>query len=674
VNDRDNFPAASGPAAQATERAPATVQAGATTLSLKVPDFTDEADTPSLLAEWALWGKEEGRTALHVLRCSNGALSGDDFREIITRYATGVKEELPQYTVCWIPSDRQRRPAFLAVGIHELANDPERSGGRSQYVAGRQVEYVRLFCFQYAGVAELGVSYAALFEAVRREQLPPGRSEPIPVQLPSGWDSPATSDPVRGLAPLVASLLLTSIPVCVLDADHLEADGRLAFIDDVLSLLPFGLRATLSASTWASPTAQDLKLRLFFSTARRDNGDRTCYVPWGRPDQVGIPYGRSEAAEFYLGWLKDASTSVTADLSRMTRPVRFTDDDISGMFPILPSDKSVADTFADLSASLRAADQRAVSAALRPLKRYLPRKGQPADLALYRSFVEKYEMLAEYPGLHHNTMRALYGTLLRLAFGDEVSYSDYCDIERAAGGNPGWTLRLVLVGTDTLTVLPCILTAKAGPGVREEHLMETLAMKGHSPGLLVSLLDREIGTLQPRHQRVLADFAVRYLCSSGAESRAELINRGYLSRLFAHAYPDELRKRQLTATLRYVHGNGDLTEKQITEVFAQPQFYPDELAEGVVRSLAPRKLWWFVETEAACARLTQAGHGADAAKLRQGRRRRALWARPQFRHAGAAPQRTIAMIPKQTINTAIFLLAFIVVCVVAYALTRLFGG
>ncbi len=140
---------------------------------------------PAVIAEWALWGKDEKQTAYHVLRCSEGVLAADDFREIITRYGLGVKPDLPQYTVCWIPGPHGR-PEHIAVGIHELADpDPQRSGGRSRHVGGRVVEYVRLFCVRYTDLAELAPTYAELVAAVKDYQLPAGDATPLRIELPS---------------------------------------------------------------------------------------------------------------------------------------------------------------------------------------------------------------------------------------------------------------------------------------------------------------------------------------------------------------------------------------------------------------------------------------------------------------------------------------------------------
>jgi hypothetical protein len=674
------YPPAAGPGRGRRGRRPAGDEPftpiGATTVSAGLARPPDEAAAvPVIQAEWALWGKDEQQTALHVLRCSDGALNDGDFRDLFTRYATGVQEKLPQYSVYWIPAGGQRRPRYLAVGIHELADpDPALAGQRRRHVAGRIVEYIRLFCFRYSDVAELGASYSGLVNAVRDVQLLPGQSEPMRVPLPDEEDPPATGGP----AGLVASLLLTSRPVCVLAGDHLSAGERLAFIDEVLARLPFGLRATLSASTWASPTVDDLKLRLFFSSARRGDSTRTCHVSWEHPDQSTVPPGEFEARDFYQEWLKEASESARAALSGMKNPARFDEDDIGWALGQLPRNKSLADTFAELAASLQAGSQDAVSVALKPLQPYLKRPAEPGDRAVYRHLVESHQLLASYPELHPSTRASLYNTLLKLAYGGTVSYPDYRGIELAAGGKLSAALQTALRKCD-LGALPRILTASAGPGYARREIMEDLQARRFTPEHLLYELDQQLESLQPRHQLIVGDFAVRYLYACGADVKQELLSRGYLSGLITRIYAEDQQWHALETALRQVYGNGNLTKGDIAEVFECTRVKTAGPIEEVVKSLTKLKLRHFVEREAADAWLTQEGHGERAAKLRQDGRRRAQRPRPELRHAhaglpGDLPD-TFMMIPTKNIKAAgVFLLAVMVVIVAVYAAIRVAGG
>lgn len=590
-------------------------------------ESADEASPQKVTAEWALWGKDERQTGFHVLRCSKGALAADDFRHVITRYAPGVKTDLPQYTVCWIPPARGR-PAYLAVGIHEHElpdADPQTPGGRLKHVDGRVVEYVRLFCVRYSDVAELGVSYSELVRAVERgHPLESGDTDPITVELPAGTEVGAVEGGAWYLAMKVAALLLTRRPVCVLGADLVRAADRLAFIDEVLSLLPFGMRATFSASTWASSTAQDLKLRLFFANARRDD-DRTTYVSWGQSAAIDIHRERDQAGGMYLDWLQTAGRGAIAGLSNLTSPVRFDKAEIAGIIGGgLPADRSVADTLGDLARSLRNRDQRAVSEQTKRLGRFLAAPQQPGDRAIYRSLIAKYGLFAHHEGIHPSTKRSLYSLLLKSAYGDPLSYADYCGIEDAAAGQPGRTLRHLLLERHP-AVLPYVIAATAGQGVDDRALMDVLELEAWWPQNLLHLLDREIDVIRPGHRKLLFDFGLRYLIGRSGDPRRELAAAGYLTGVLARAFPDDLREQQtrLEAVLRFVYGN-QLSRGQIIEVFEQPSILLSPVVAHAVEKLSTHKDRQFIADKAVYERVSRGqGSREDAAMLvRVGRRHR----------------------------------------------------
>jgi hypothetical protein len=260
-----------------------------------------------LLAEWALWGKHGADATYHVLACSAGSLTAKDFAKVVERYAHGTADRLPQYTIFWVPGPADAAE-FAGIAIHEHARYA-RQDVRSRYDAsGHEIVFIRLFCVRYADLAEHGTTFTDLLTAVQDQELAPqSTTGPVRLRLTSEQASQPASGSAPGLAETVAALLLTSSPVCVLGADEVAAPERLAFIDEVMSLLPYGLRATLSASTWASSTAQHLKLRLFFTSVRRGGGG-TNHVRWGQPGQGGLPASGSRAARIYLAWLRRTGT------------------------------------------------------------------------------------------------------------------------------------------------------------------------------------------------------------------------------------------------------------------------------------------------------------------------------------------------------------------------------
>lgn len=640
MNDTDGLPASGGLAGRPAAAPPgaagdrvdesgrdeATLLTGDLTVLLD-PDLPDD-DTPakpSVLAEWALWGKEAGESAYHVLRCSKGRFVPDDFREIITRYAPGAKEDLPQYTVCWIP-DEMGDPEYVAVGIHELASaDPRQSGGRSRHDAnGRPIEFVRLFCVRYAELAKHAVGYQELAEAVGGLQLPPGSVDPVTVMLSAQSLPRPAAGPVREQAESVAALLLTTRPVCVLGAERVSAADRLEFIDTVMALLPYGLRTTMSASTWASSTAQDLKLRLFFANAERDDGGHTSCVMWGRLAELHVSV---EAAVLYMHWLKDAGARAPDLLAGQTEPVRFNAADIRRMVGKLPKDKPVAETLEELARSLRRGDVAGVQSAVIRLRRHLVARPQLADCYEYRRLIAWHGLLKDHPELHPSTRASVYRVLLRLAFTVPLSYDSYCEIEDCLGAPPRGLLLGVMIKFEFTDYLAWVLSHMAADRPNEERLMESLWQQGVPATAPLNQVDRQAsGRLRPAHGKTVLDFSVRYLRVYSEDAQAELIERGYLAQLLEIIFQDKPaeQRRRLQDTLRFIY-RGMLKRGQITEIFDQPGLYPtDALVAAVTRMAAQRKAAAYISERAYIARLRYAGFADEAATVQRSRQPRPI--------------------------------------------------
>jgi hypothetical protein len=624
----------------------------------------DASAAPSVTAEWALWGKEANETAYRVLRCSDGSFGVDDFREIITRYASGVKEELPQYTVCWIPSG-EGHPAYLAAAIHELADpDPRRSGERSRTAGGREIEYVRLFCVRYAEMAKLGVSYTELIESVREYQLPPGRTTPIAVALLSQTATHPVVASSRSMIENVAALLLTTRPVCVLGAEGTTAEERLLFIERVMSLLPYGLRTRLSASTWASSTAQDLKLRLFFANARRDDGSGTSYLIWGVPQQLNLSDPQYEAVGLYLSWLRQIGSGAAPALAEVTTPIRFTGADIRRMVATLPRDRSVTETLEELADSLRKDDRTGIRAAVDRLNRHLASQERLADREACQQVIFRRSLLKDCLGLDPSTKASIYRVLLRLAFDTPLTYASYCEIEHAVGGRPRGTLWSVLLSFKFSSFIPVVLVTKAEPGSRDEQL---LVLRFQQQGIQSAAPIDEVaylaGSIRPEHRAVLYDFAVRYLRYSAEDPWRELKRRGYLAETLEALFPGNIKEQRtrLKEVLRLGYGER-LRQDQIVDLFNHAGLHPTAALEGAVRSLtaSPRAVK-LIARQAAFARLSNAGYGEDALILTRGAVERS---RPPI-------AKTVRLIPKGTIYTGIvviLILAFVVYVVLTAAL------
>ncbi|WP_433419308.1 hypothetical protein ACQP1V_05185 [Microtetraspora malaysiensis] len=208
--------------------------------------------------EWALEGKRPGaHDDYELLSWSDDRLGPEVFEEIRSRYATGLSADLPQVTIAVAATrERERVSRHIVLAIQDW------SGHRD--ATNRKIVYTRWFYIPYHELAAHPVSYEALYHALAG--LPVTPSPPLAVQVPE-FD-PTTGFGEEGVpgpdALSAAALLLTGRPVCVVGADSVPMIERLRFLDAVAALLPYGMRARLTAATWTSSTARH-KIRLSFA-------------------------------------------------------------------------------------------------------------------------------------------------------------------------------------------------------------------------------------------------------------------------------------------------------------------------------------------------------------------------------------------------------------------------
>lgn len=546
MNARDVVPAAGDPA-ETLRRDPPTGSDIVPTVALPQEPVEGIAESRAIAAEWALWGKEARETGAHVLRCSNGALRAKDFTEIITRYAPGDLAVLPQFTVSWIPA-ADRQAEYVVIGIHELAPaDSRRPDGPSRRdAAGRAIVFVRLFCVRYSEAAELAVSYQDLVAAANQVQLPGASAGPVTLTLaPEPTAIYARSTP-RKLAERVAALLLTNHPVCVVGADDVPATDRLRFIDTVMALLPYGLRATMSASTWVDSTAQDLKLRLFFASAPRaadrladgrlTSGDRV--VDWANTMDVSI---MGDAAAFYQDWLKDVKGQATDLLAEQTAVVRFNPADLLRMVGNLPRDKPIPETLDELGESLLRADKIAIRNTIKRLRRYLASGQRPADLTDYQRRVHARQLLAYDGRLSPQLRGELYGVLIPVAFGAPLTYMGYCAVEDCAGVPLHASLRVALARAHLDDPLAWILAREARSGARSDKWLNELGQHRVPAAAPLEALVNAVaaGQLRSAHGPIVLDFALRYLIKfSDCRPGTVLASHDYLAPVCQYIFPD----------------------------------------------------------------------------------------------------------------------------------------
>ncbi|WP_066944215.1 hypothetical protein [Microtetraspora fusca] len=216
--------------------------------------------------EWALEGKRPGaHDDYELLSWSDDRLGPEVFEEIRSRYATGLSADLPQVTIAVAATrERERVSRHIVLAIQEW------SGHRD--ATNRKIVYTRWFYVPYHELAAHPVSYEALYHALAG--LPVTPSPPLAVQVPEFDPAAVAPGPDARCA---AALLLTGRPVCVVGADGVPMIERLRFLDTVAALLPYGMRARLTAATWTSSTARH-KIRLSFA---RHAPEDAYEVRWG---------------------------------------------------------------------------------------------------------------------------------------------------------------------------------------------------------------------------------------------------------------------------------------------------------------------------------------------------------------------------------------------------------
>jgi hypothetical protein len=259
--------------------------------------------TVPVMVQWALWGKPPSARSYELIDCSDGPLYPDAFIEVIDHLLslTGSPDDLPQVTVAGFHDPDSG--THVAVAVHDRAPylDPE----------GRQIVLTSCYVVPFSQIARGHLGYQALVARFREFNLPvPGR-EPIETEVPVTVPDPSR-EPGTGLARQVAALLLVG-PVCVTGAKHVPLGDRLRFIDEVASLLPYGMRSRFSATTWFSAHSHRGRPRLFFSESVPPEGAET--VGWGDPGDGPIQH---PGAEWYRVWLRQDPDLRVSELARMT--------------------------------------------------------------------------------------------------------------------------------------------------------------------------------------------------------------------------------------------------------------------------------------------------------------------------------------------------------------------
>lgn len=503
-------------------------------------------------AQWALYGKSADREGFHVLACSAGDLSSRNFADIIGRFRTGTPEALPQVTVSYVSTDRPGRN-YLALAIQDYA----RSGSGREGGLGRPADFTEYFCLPYQPLADAAAGYCDLYAALQRRHLPASSGPPLPVSVTAA--SLLASD-VDLMTTRTAALLLTGRPVCVLGAQDVDLAGRLAFIDAVMALLPYGFRAKMTAATWTRAVNQNHRFRLFFSGTQRDTEAPDNIVHWGQPEETVLT-PEDDLAYEYESWLSAQPELRVPDmLPGLTRPRSFTNrqDVLEALDEVLPSAARLSfftrtaypsspqpmpvaaeAPTEELAASAETDDERLLLDCARYLdNRSLPELSTvisriksaskarltPAQRTRYGQLIAGHRLLRHDEAFGHLEAE-LRKALMKLAFNAPIGYEDYCLIEDGAGAppDPGLLQLIEKKGVADDDRVKAITYWQWPAAEAEQKLAKWYASGQVSVADLLNLL--MLDSTRPRHARLICEVTIDYLSKADQADDPREIDR-----------------------------------------------------------------------------------------------------------------------------------------------------
>ncbi len=216
-----------------------------------------------ITAEWAWISKQRGaETGAGIVATSD---SEKDFGRYLGPYATGS----PSSTTG--PGEPEA-PPWVTFGPFRAPEDGTlvSVSARDQWTevdhVGRPVWPRRLFLCRFADLAAADASYQTMWKAIDPVTLPTQSRQPVQLRVePQSLEDVVATINRYGfdsLAALAAGVLQDRVAVA--DATALRLGERLAVIDAVAALLPYGFRADLSASSCVNNSANH-GIRLVFA-------------------------------------------------------------------------------------------------------------------------------------------------------------------------------------------------------------------------------------------------------------------------------------------------------------------------------------------------------------------------------------------------------------------------
>jgi hypothetical protein len=564
--------------------------------------------------EWALWGKSSDGPEYRVLSQSAGTVARRDFDHVLSHYSPGTlqRSELPQAIVSSFEDKTlSRRYVGLAIYSGTMSGDREFNG--------RDLASASYYCVPYLEFVQADGSYLTMYQRFSGMRLPLSAAGSGQVELTARPQAPSLDEQQAALAKRVAALLLTDKPVCVLGADHVEMIDRLGFVEAVASFLPFGMRASLSASTWASSTARHHQLRLFFAAADRRMGDEI--VTWSQSEETSLD---NALAEQYLTWLRDEVIS-PALLTEQAVPSGFGSHDVLRAMQALanargqarPANEAVHALLGDpvvsgskpgglpdageVKKTLTACRDALITGDGQRLKelseilhgwRDCPRQMRPT----IRELAVSSELLSTESEIAAPELRSFYGELLRVAFTGDGKVMGYRDLrvvlrslDYAAGRAPSPLLWAMLEVGQTGPVRLAVMGYLGDDDFESASRSYPLT----ADEIVTTLADTAIDRAE---QDAACHAALRYLTlpttRTAVDRRAfsAAMYRENLIPLLQKRYEDhpEYQFNVLTAVLRFAY-SGRLSSVVAAQLFERSPTAPSEPLLFVVLSAVAAK-------------------------------------------------------------------------------------
>lgn len=217
-------------------------------------------------ADWAWISKDPAEgIGYSVLATSTDHV---DFRPFIGRYVPGSPSsstapdapDAPPW-VTFGPVTTKQDGALMSVSVRDRSQDRDH--------AGRPVWPQRLLVMRFEDLAAAEASYQTMWAVTRDAPVP--RDDPAPLRLPVAEQVTAALAATIADWPQVMALAAALLdgPVAVSDAGDLRRNERLAVLDAIAALLPYGFRAELSVSSVVDNTVEH-GIRLTFANYAGD--------------------------------------------------------------------------------------------------------------------------------------------------------------------------------------------------------------------------------------------------------------------------------------------------------------------------------------------------------------------------------------------------------------------